>query len=184
MTTFSQGFGGTITLHTQSDYHGSRCCFIRDVGYQTTLVHTQKDSNQHGHRRENFVEHLDPFNSRLRFTLEGTKSAKENVRRDSIYLYWNIISGKEIQNLNVSEQVLIERKIFNYIEFMHKYFPADLLGHGLAWADSQSSAQALLYPERCWWNTDVDRAEPGMDPVGHWRNNFQSTFRWSDTNVM
>jgi hypothetical protein len=154
------------------------------VGYQTTLVYTQKDSNQHRRRRENFVERLEPLNSRLRFTLEDMKSAKENVRRDSICLYWTILSGKRIQNLNVSEQVFIERNIFNYIEFVHKYFPANLPGRGLAWADSKSSAHAWLYLERWWWNTDVDRANPGMDPVGHGRNNFQSTFKWFDTNVL
>jgi len=85
--------------------------------------------------------------------------------------------GERNTNLNVSEQVFIQRKIFIYIEFVHKYFPADLPGRGLAWADSKSSAQALLYPERWWWNTDLDRTEPGMDHVRHGRNNFQSTFR-------
>jgi hypothetical protein len=34
----------------------------------------------------------------------------------------------------VSEQVFIERKLFNYIQFVHKYFPVDLPGRGLAWA--------------------------------------------------
>jgi hypothetical protein len=116
------------------------------VGYQTTLVHAQKNDNQHRHRRENFEEHLDPLNSRLRFKLEETKSAKR-MFGETVFVSIEI-SFLAKENLNVSEQVFIERKIFNHIEFVHKYFPADLPERGLAWADSKSSTQALLYPER------------------------------------
>ena len=118
-----------------------------------------------------------------RQTLKQKKMAGTTPLSPS-YLHWNILSGKGIKNLNVYEHVFIKRKMFNYIEFVHKYFPADLPGRGLAWAESKSSAQALLYPERWWWNTDVDRAEPDMDPVGHGQNNFRSTFWWFVTNVM
>lgn len=154
------------------------------MGYHTTLAQTQKGNNQHRHCRENYVEQLDPPNSRLRFMLEDTESAKENVRTDSVCLYWNILSGKGIQHLNVSEQVFIERKTFNYIQLVHNCFPADSPGRELAWEESKSSVQALLYAWRWWGNTDVDLAETGMDPIRHRRNNFQSTFRWFVTNAI
>jgi hypothetical protein len=43
----------------------------------------------------------------------------------------------------VPEHVFIERKKFNYIEFVHKYFPADLPGRGLAGA---GGGQQILSP--------------------------------------